>query len=279
MSANIRFLLFPSAKEFTKTFPVTSTFETVKRSLFEEWPNHFQPITCVGDMRLIHSGKVIEDEQTVKDVFKIRDEDPSPSVTVHIAIKRSQPVPVATNPQPVPPEVPTDADEEVHYHCCAVDEQEVNMLSTVFNRKKGQDSKIPFAEVAKFFKEYFLWMKRNNYKGSEEKFPIAELMSLKTKILGTSDRLTDDQFRQFFYLFDNKSEEGVRCPHGEKMRVKLATQLIHQSIKPDSEFPTEVFENVFEAIDRDADGVLSCRELELLYYMYSTRMMTETEVQ
>jgi len=276
MSANVRFLLFPSGKEFCKIFPVTSTFKEVKSSLFQEWPTNLQVLSCLEDLRLIHSGRIIEDEQTVKDVFKIREEDPNPSVTVHIAIKRSQPV--HTEPTPVP--APTHSEEEdLHFHLCSVDEEEVSMLSAVFNKKKGRDSKIAFAEVERFIKTYWQWMKRNNYKGSNESFPDSELQRLKTKILGTADRLTDDQFRQFFYLFDNPCGNEATCPHGEKMRVKLATQILHQSIKPNSEFATEVFDNVFSAIDRDADGVLSCRELELLYYMYSTHMMNETEAQ
>jgi len=275
MSANIRFLIFPSGKEFSRTFTTSSTFQTVKNSLLREWPNDLQPPKCVEDLRLIHSGRVIEDEKTVKDVFKIRDNDPNPSVTVHITIKRTQPVYV---PPPSTAEPPQTEEEDCHFHLCSVDEEEVNMLSTVFDKKKGQDSKIPFSEVEKFIKMYWRWMKTNKHKGAEEPFPENELLSLKSKILGDSDRLTNDQFRQFFYLFDNPAGASEQsCPHGEKARVKMSTQMLHQSIKPDSEFATEVFNDVFEAIDRDADGILSCRELELLYYMYSTRMLAPTE--
>jgi len=275
MSANVRFLLFPSGKEFNKAFPVTSTFKSVKNSLFQEWPQSFQPLNSVEDIRLIHSGKIIEDEQTVKDVFKIRDEDTNINVTVHIAIKRTQPAYV---PPEAPQETQSEEGEEIHFHFCSVDEEEASLLSTVFNKKKGQDSKIAFSEVEKFIKVYWTWMKRNNHKATDEQFPVNEMLSLKTKIVGDSDRLTDDQFRQFFYLFDNpfKSNES-KCPHGEKMRVKIATHILHQSINPDSEFANDIFNDVFEAIDRDSDGVLSCSELELLYYMYSTRVMLTQE--
>jgi len=278
MSANIRFLLFPSGKDFSKTFCVTSTFQSVKNSLFEEWPTHLQPLTSLDDLRLVHSGKMIEDEQTIKDVFKFRDDDPNPSATVHIAIKRPvTPVAPSVAPQEAPADNPDDV--EIHYHFCCVDEEEVNMLTAIYNRKKGQDSKISFTEVEKFLRSYWQWMKRSNLKSNDDSFPDSELNSLRTKILGSSDRLTEDQFRQFFYLFDNHLGTETHCPHGEKMRAKMAAQTLHQSIKPGSEFPTDVFENVFEAIDRDADGVLTCKELELLYYTYSTRIMTETEAQ
>ncbi len=55
--------------------------------------------------------------------------------------------------------------------------------------------------------------------------------------------------------------------------LQFSTQQLHRAILPETDFAADVFDTVFNDVDRDADGVLSCQELELLYYMYSTRIM------
>jgi len=262
LQAQVRFLLFPSGKEFTKLFPVETTFLKVKNSIFTEWPANFPPLSSLDELRLIHSGRIIEEKQTVQEVFKITENDVS--VTVHITIKRRSPS--------LPKAAPVEEEETIHYHFCGIDEEEVSMINAIFEKKKGQDDKIAFAEVEKFLKAYWTWMKRNNFKDSACPFPAETLLALKTKIIGPEDRNTRDQFRQVFYLFDNVSSEH-KCPHGEKPRVQFSTQQLHHSIQPDSEFCLEIFDIVFKDVDKDGDGVLSCKELELLYYLYSTRIM------
>ncbi len=37
-SVAIRFLIFPSGKEFTKTFPNTYLFRNIKKAAFSSWP-------------------------------------------------------------------------------------------------------------------------------------------------------------------------------------------------------------------------------------------------
>jgi len=271
LQANIRFLLFPSGKEFTNTFPIEMTFQQVKSSLFNNWPQHLPTVSSVDELRLIHSGKIIDENQTVKEVFKITTED-NVSITVHIAIKKIQ-IPSSLPQADIIPQ--TEEEEDMHHHFCGIDEEEVNMISVIFEKKKGKDDKLLFTEVEKFLRTYWTWMKRNNFKDSNQEFPSSYFLSLKTELIGNNDRLTKDEFRQLFYLFDNAAPEQRKCPHGEKPRVRFATQQIHYSIAPDSEFVDSVFDHVFATVDRDSDGILSCRELELLYYMYSARMMEQ----
>jgi len=266
LQANVRFLLFPSGKEFTKTFPVITTFQRVKQTIFNDWPQHLPSVSSVEDIRLIHSGRIIEGQQTVQEVFKITENDAS--ITVHITIKRS-----SSTPQLAPVEPShTEEEEDLHFHFCGIDEEEVSMIAVVFDKKKGQDNKIAFSEVEKFLKSYWTWMKRNNHKDTHAEFPSDTLSTLRTKLIGQETRISKDQLRQFFYLFDNAAPEQ-KCPHGEKLRVKFSTQQLHYTILPESEFASDVFDTVFNDVDKDADGILTCKELELLYYMYSTRIM------
>ncbi len=90
----------------------------------------------------------------VTEVFKITENNVS--ITVHITIKRT-PTPKPT-PVVEPPHV--EEEEDSHFHFCGIDEEEVNMISVVFDKKKGQDNKIAFTEVEKFLKCY--WTVRND---------------------------------------------------------------------------------------------------------------------
>jgi len=272
LQANVRFLLFPSGKEFTKTFPIDSTFQQVKSSLFNEWPKNLPTVSSVDELRLIHSGRIIEENQKVKDVFKITTED-NVSITVHIAIRRTPTQKPSSPIQPTEVIIPPTEEEEFHHHFCGIDEEEVNMISVIFEKKKGKDGKLLFTEVEKFLKTYWLWMRRNNFKESHQEFPNSYLLSLKTELIGENDRLSKDEFRQFFYLFDNGATEQRKCPHGEKPRVRFSAEQLHYCIAPDSEFCSDLFDNVFKTVDRDSDGILSCTELELLYYMYSANII------
>ncbi len=57
-------------------------------------------------------------------------------------------------------------------------------------------------------------------KETTAEFPSDVLSSLRTKLIGQETRISKDQLRQFFYLFDNAAPEQ-KCPHGEKHRVKV----------------------------------------------------------
>jgi len=276
--ATVRFLLFPSGQEVTKVFPIETTFLVVKNTLCNEWPTNFPAISTNDELRLIHSGKMIEEKQTVQEVFKITSQN-NTSVTVHIAIKKNtiapKPVPVAPSqtPTPVASECCNHSEEELHFHYCPINEEEVCMVASIFEKKKGTDGKMLFSEVEKFLKTYWTWLKRNNFKQVNSAFPAQQLAELKQKLVGDNDRLTKDEFREFFYLFDNSSSTEQKCPHGEKLRVQFATRILHNSINPETEFKADVFDSVFATVDRDADGILSCGELELLYYLYSANII------
>jgi len=73
-------------------------------------------------------------------------------------------------------------------------------------------------------------------------------------------------------LFDNNSSPES-CPHGTKERVLRATEQLHRTISPTESIKNETFEQIFKRIDKDSDGVLSCRELELFYYLYTLEVI------
>ncbi len=72
-----------------------------------------------------------------------------------------------------------------------------------------------------------------------------------------------------FYLFDNVASEEP-CVHGERERVRVATAQLHSVLQPSHEFYHEKFEQIFGLVCGDENQhVLTCKEMELLYYMYS----------
>jgi hypothetical protein len=50
------------------------------------------------------------------------------------------------------------------------------------------------------------------------------------------------------------------------------TEELHKSLHPDSQLNAGMFENVFRSVDADGDGVLTCQEMELLFYLYSIQI-------
>jgi len=108
------------------------------------------------------------------------------------------------------------------------------------------------------------------------------------------------QFLEIFFLFDNNTPEHA-CPHGERQRVKRSTEELYKSMvvmftsqasseqgsssssslmeieisqnvretTMANEFPGCCFDELFSEIDSDGDSILSCQEVELLYYLFA----------
>eukprot|EP01117_Protostelium_nocturnum_P017934 TRINITY_DN7387_c0_g1_i1.p1 TRINITY_DN7387_c0_g1~~TRINITY_DN7387_c0_g1_i1.p1 ORF type:complete len:353 (-),score=104.50 TRINITY_DN7387_c0_g1_i1:217-1275(-) len=162
---------------------------------------------------------------------------------------------------------------------------------------------VGFSDVHKFLQSYWSWMKRTLHKEQSEEFPTEELMKIKRNVLGPNQNAVDfTLFLEIFFLFDNNTPCDT-CPHGSRERVKQATEKLHNSLlngesesAPTTptpftstaydglEFPEQtseaqvhpqIFEQLFEMIDKDRDQVLSCQELELFFYLYSCRVVSE----
>lgn len=64
-------------------------------------------------------------------------------------------------------------------------------------------------------------MTRNSYKETSQAFPEQQLSTLFIKLFGHETRLTNDDFRKVFFLFDNPASEHP-CPHGSQDNVKVS---------------------------------------------------------
>ena len=98
-------------------------------------------------------------------------------------------------------------------------------------------------------------------------------MRLKRDILGANnERLTSEQFVQIYCLFESNGHSHT-CPDGNKERVKQAVEILHSNLKPGTSFPEETFNEVFNRVDTNLDGNLNCEEIDLLFYLYSLKVV------
>jgi hypothetical protein len=111
---------------------------------------------------------------------------------------------------------------------------------------------------------------------------------LRRKIDANASGLTLDQFLTVFYLFDNVAAEEP-CIHGARERVRVATAQLHSVLCTTHDFFHDKYEQLFSlgktskrketkkmeilmlfvvCGDENQEN-LTCKEMELLYYMYS----------
>jgi len=271
-SISVRFLVFPKGKEFTHCLHIDDRWEDVQKSVFQLWPKDMDSLTSAEELRFIYSGRVVCLQSTVFDVLKDCSKDTI--VTVHIVIKRNS-SPISQLQDNTLTQTPNqnadstneeDLSDSFHFHGCFFNEEEVTEMKTIFEKKKGTDDKMCFSAVQQFLKVYWTWMKRNKYLEEQKQFPTEIVSSIKQKVVGDKDKVSLEQFLQLFFLFDCRTPEEI-CPHGEKLRVQRATAELHRCIS-EASFSEETFERIFRGVDRDSDGMLSCREMELFFYLY-----------
>jgi len=291
----VRFLLFPGGQQFVLSFNSNEnvTIQNVKKKIVENWtqdllPNN--PFISIDDIKLIFSGQILKDNELLYAAIKPNDGAQIKDLTtIHIVLNKtlSKSIPDDKKPQQTAQNIidqeQTQQDEEqsimdwdsnIHFHGCLYDEEEAEKLHFVFE-KKSKDSTMSILEVEKFLRTYWRWMASNNYKhhvcNNNNEFPLEHFNDVKARVLVGTDRVTCDQFFQIFFLFDNDAPEN-ECPHGSIERVKRSTEELHKALQPDTQFADEVFDDVFNSIDLDQDGKLSCKEVELLYYLYSLQV-------
>jgi len=280
MEQAIRFLLFPKGEQILKSFVPTTSFGEIKSKLLEEWPKDFDPITSIDDMKFIHSGRVIENTQVIQDTLK--PSNTADPVTVHLVLHRpsqssTTPTPPSSTVEESPisaPSTPSTNDSaapEIHFHGSMFSETDAERLRALFDTKKGDDNKIAFLDLYKFIRMYWNWTASNNLRDSNQQFPMTKLMNLKRSIIGTSDRVSCEQFVQIYFLFDAQSN-GQNCPDGSMSRVKMAVERLHQNMQPNTTFPEETFNQLFTSVDTNADGQLDCDQIDLLFYLYSLQV-------
>jgi len=267
---NIRFLTL-NGQQSVFSFSKDSDFSAIKKQLLDHWPTEFEdPPTDGSNIKFIFAGRFLKDSDTLQGL------NITPNSTVHLAISR---------PQSQPPEQTTAASQpgldEYHLHWCVFDEQEAEDITKVFERKKrvnGRD-KITFTQMKQFLHDYWGYIKRTQLVDNVAPFPEERLVTLWQKVSrgSTTDDVSFDQFRIVFFLFCNTPAPDTPCPHGQKERVRAATEQLHRPSTPEAVAPTpfqnDIFEKLFSEVDYDSDGVLTCAESELLFYLYSSELL------
>jgi len=284
----LRFLVFPRGQEFTFSFPISTTVEDVKTALIARWPK--DAIDCNGvvlavrsQLRLIFSGRVLEDHITIENLLHTCS-DTSAAITLHVVLRAvtEEERQILQNQQQnsQAPEEESENEWEpewgkgIHFHGCTFNEEELEQLRTVFAKKQDEQKTITFTDVHAFLRSYWKWMRTNKHKEEAEEFPMQTMMGVKQRVIGRNQRVTLDQFLRVFFLFDNRTPCDA-CPHGQKPRAQRATEELHKTLKPDSHFCDDIFNRVFASIDIDHDNMLTCQELELLFYMYSATVLQQ----
>jgi len=280
----VRFLLFPNGQEIVLKVNANDSFLKLKEYFLSNWPSNFDPlddsIKTVEQIRFIHSGKAVENQKIIRDVFKIGNTEPG---TVHIFLRKqpiSQQTTPITNSQQSLPSNPTvgnsnpsssqslNDDEGFHMHSSLFGEDDESIyLKQIFDKKQGEDGKIEFVELFIFLKTYWKFLADQHFIDPTREFPAKRMMELKKRYVGEAERITRKQFVTIYFLIDSKASKN-QCPQGTKDIVKTAAVELHRNLNPAAHWSHERFEDLFTYCDKNHDGSLTCRELDLFFYLY-----------
>jgi hypothetical protein len=167
---------------------------------------------------------------------------------------------------------PTE-EAEPHFHAVTVSERELAEFRIIFDRKKGPDGRVSLPVVRQVLQSYWRFIHREGFEAVPTPFPEHKIEQLRQKVGGEHNSLNLEQFLAVFYLFDNPVAEEP-CIHGELERVRVATAQLHSVMAPELEFFHDRFEEVYHLVCGDENrSSLTCREMELLYYMYSAYVL------
>lgn len=281
----------------------------VKCQLLRSWPLKWPRARVPTDLRFIFLGKELLDDEVVSDICQrctsgvmtmhlvIRERNiaspgntPKVTPTVHYS---GSPVKVRQGPLIPDRSLETasnnasdsnsdsdsgaahsNEDEEhqeeaaAHFHAVTVSERELMEFRMIFDRKKGPDGRVAIEQARAVLQSYWKFIHREGFEATPRPFPAHRLDELCRKINATSG-LTLDQFLVVFYLFDNAAAEEP-CIHGERERVRVACSQLHSVLAPSHDFYHERYEEIFALVCGDENQAqLTCKEMELLYYMYS----------
>lgn len=259
------------------------------------WPLRFPRARAPGDLRFIFCGKELGDSDAISEVrsrskteavvihLVVRERNPSsPMTPTSVAPERAsesvrvRPGPLLGEAPPTPPETPEHQrpEQEAHFHAVTVSERELSEFRMIFDKKKGPDGLMSMPTLRAVLHSYWRFIHREGFEANPTQFPEERLEQLRRKVDAT-DGLTLDQFLTIFYLFDNAASEQP-CAHGDRERVRIATAQLHAMLQPHHEFYHDKFDQLFALVCSDENQqTLSCKEMELLYYMYSAHVLEQ----
>lgn len=270
----------------------------VKYSLLRAWPLKWPRARTNDDIRLIVMGRELRDDETVAALAGKISTDP---IALHLSVRERAPSSPATptvrypsSPVQPPPNTPSspacagsgdaanasvgDAEQQ-HFHAVTVSEREFCEFRQIFDSKKGPDGRIACATVRMVLRSYWRFIHREGFQEATPEsvvFPEHRLEQLCRKLGITEQGMTLDQFLTVFYLFDNAASEQP-CIHGDRERVRMATAQLHAVLQPSHDFYHERFEEICALVSSDENGRLTCKEMELLFYMYSVHVMDKVK--
>eukprot|EP01108_Squamamoeba_japonica_P001744 TRINITY_DN1768_c0_g1_i1.p1 TRINITY_DN1768_c0_g1~~TRINITY_DN1768_c0_g1_i1.p1 ORF type:complete len:185 (-),score=46.64 TRINITY_DN1768_c0_g1_i1:31-585(-) len=163
-------------------------------------------------------------------------------------------------------------------------------MQFVLRRKSDpRDNRLAFDRVHSFLRTYWRFAQSQRFIPTDRSFPTHKVFELRRVYLARAgDELSDstpssaprlqlDDFLELFFLFDNQTPDTT-CVHGERSRVAVATEQLASQVHPELPFDRSLFDELFERIVSDDSGNLSCRQVDLLYYLYSARAILRSNV-
>ncbi|EGC35536.1 hypothetical protein DICPUDRAFT_78751, partial [Dictyostelium purpureum] len=132
-------------------------------------------------------------------------------------------------------------------------------------------------------------------------FPTDRLSSilrnvLKVPNINADTPISKEQFRIIFYLFTSNSESTAPCPNGSYNLVKTMIKQYHPTIDENSSFNESEFDKIYNIVistqpfSNDTNNnnssdleqqrqmpTLSCKSIELLFYLYTTSIVIMKE--
>jgi len=182
-------LLTPTNKECFRTLPLSSSIAFLKAQLLANWPAEFENYPSKGILRLIYSGKILEDHLTLEECKF----SPHHQATIHVVSSSPQnpinhPKPSETTPLPAEnqnqnPNIP---EGEGHFHACVFNEKEYSEISRIFQSKTDSDGLLPYSELMKFLDKYWWYLRHEHFIPEETPFPVQKLENIWKKICNSA---------------------------------------------------------------------------------------------
>ncbi|KYQ90166.1 hypothetical protein DLAC_08757 [Tieghemostelium lacteum] len=193
----------------------------------------------------------------------------------------------------------TGTDDLMHMHGCIFDVTEFQQIENIFIHKQDQiTKKVSISFLNGFLHSYWSYYNQTMQPQQPQPFPVEKLSKILKEVLhlhniDVHSKINREEFRIIFFLFSNDSSDQ-QCPNGSKETVKRTIEQYHTSLTTivlneqqqppplqtpqDIPFTEERFEKIYQLVKRDQPPeyqLLSCRNIELLFYLYSADILLQ----